>query len=322
MASSDDAHNGLWKPLSQAAQSVHEDTHERIAVDNNRIYFAGLSGTARFAATLAQICKCAAGVLLDGAGFERSSPPAPHGTFAVFLTVGNLDFNYGQVVDLSAKLGELHYAQILRRNDGPHEWAPAGVMEEAFAWFRLMAMKDGRETRDAAFVEEQAAEADKRAKTLALSGDAYGSWLEYRQDAETFDGLSEEEAFFRKRADALKKEKAVLDGTKLDRKEIEEQSSLTDSIYAGMDALRQSGTDDFELRSKKLESQISNLRIHADHEKNSQKLLVDQRTLAGISMEALETGENSCRQRTLQAPVLIWSLRLLPSLMMSWRSRR
>jgi len=153
VAGSNNSHNGSGKSSLEAAQAMIQDTHARLAIDNNRVYFAGLSGAARLAASLAQGCKCAAGVLLNSAGFAPSSPPAPDANFSVFATAGTFDFNYGEVVDLDAKLGTLHYSHALRRFDGPHQWAPASVMDEALAWFRLIAMKDGREQRGMAFVK-------------------------------------------------------------------------------------------------------------------------------------------------------------------------
>jgi hypothetical protein len=290
VAGSNNARNGQWQSLTGDAQAVFRDTHARLAIDNNRMYFAGLSGTARFVASFEQACKCAAGVLLDGAGFSASSPPAPGAAFPVFLAVGNLDFNYGEVVDLDAKLAALRYPHALRRFEGPHEWAPASVMDEAFAWFRLMAMKDGREERDLAFVKEQAAEAEKRAEAFALSRDAYGSWEEYRQDADTFEGLLDVAASFRERAAALEEEKAVRDGAKLEREEIEEQSRLTAEIASRMEDLRQGSANRPELHGE-IAGRISDLRGRAAHQKNPRELLVDRRTLAGIFMEAIETGQ-------------------------------
>ncbi|MDE3135924.1 MAG: hypothetical protein KGL59_05095 [Acidobacteriota bacterium] len=289
VAGSNNARNGTLEPLTEAAQAVFRDTHARLAIDNRRIYFAGFSGTARFAASLEQACKCAAGVLLVGAGFATSSPPAPSAAFPVFLAVGTLDFNYGEVVDLDAKLGSLHYDHALCRFDGPHEWAPASVMEGAFAWFRLMAMKEGREERDMEFVKEQAVEAEQRAEVLALSGDAYGSWEEYRQDADTFDGLLDVASSFRERAAALEKKKAVRDGAKLEGEEIEEQSRLTAEIASGMEDLRQSLGNPGHLRDE-IAGRISDLRSRAAREKNPRKLLVDRRALAGVFMLAIETG--------------------------------
>jgi hypothetical protein len=213
VAGSNNSQNGPWKASAEAAQAMVQDTRARLSIDGNRIYFAGLSGGARFASLLAQACKCSAGVLLNSAGFSPSSPPVTGANFSVFGTAGTFDFNYGEVVELDAKLGTLHYSHAFRQFDGLHEWAPARVMDEALAWFRLIAMKQGRDPRDTAFVKEQAAEAEKRAKALEAAGDSYSSWKEYRQAADAFDGL-EDAAAFRERAAALEKEKGVRDGAK------------------------------------------------------------------------------------------------------------
>jgi dienelactone hydrolase len=289
VAGSNNSHNGAWKPEADAAQAMFQDTHARLAIDNNRVYFAGFSGGARLASSLAQRCHCAAGVLLNGAGFSPSSPPAPEATFSVFAAVGTFDFNYSEVLDLDAKLGALRYSHALQRFDGPHQWAPAEVMEEALAWFRLISMKDGHEARDMAFVKAQAAEAEKRAKNLELAGDPYGCWKEYRQAAETFDALGEAPAF-RERAVAMEKEKAVRDGARREQQDFDEQSRLSANISAGLGALRQDAPIRADTRSD-VERQIAELRSRAEHEKNLQKLRVTKRALAGIFVEAMETGQ-------------------------------
>jgi hypothetical protein len=265
-----------------------QDTRARLSIDGNRIYFVGLSGGARFASLLAQACKCAAGVLLNSAGFSPSSPPVAGANFSVFGTAGTFDFNYGEVVELDAKLATLHYAHTFRRFDGPHEWAPASVMDEALAWFRLIAMKQGRDPRDMAFVKEQAAEAEKRAKALESAGDSYGSWKEYRQDADTFDDVGDAAAF-RERAVALEKEKAVRDGAKREQQEFAEQARLSADISSGLAALSQDSPHSDSRWD--VEREISDLRNRAEHEKNPQELRVVRRALAGIFVQAMETGQ-------------------------------
>ena len=106
----------------------------------------------------------------------------------MFATAGTTDFSLGEVVEMDAKLRELHYFHAFREFDGPHESGPAGAMDEGLAWLRLMAMKSGREKIDADFVSGQIAAAQTRAKNLEIAGDVYGAWKEYRQAAETFDG--------------------------------------------------------------------------------------------------------------------------------------
>lgn len=289
VAGSNNAHNGAWKLEADAAQAMFQDTHARLAIDNNRIYFAGFSGGARLAASLAQRCNCAAGVLLNGAGFSPSFPPTAGATFSVFAAVGTFDFNYGEVVDLDGTLATLRYSHALRRFDGPHQWAPASAMDEALAWFRLIAMKDGREERDMSFVKAQAKEAENRAKALEAAGDPHGAWREYRQAAESFDGLGEAPGF-RERAAAMEKEKAVRDGAKREQQDFAEQSNLTTNISAGLAALRQDAQNRADSRTD-VDHQISELRSRAEHEKNPQKLRVAKRALAGIFVQAMETGQ-------------------------------
>jgi len=288
VAGSNNSQNGPWKASAEAAQALVQDTRARLSIDGNRIYFVGLSGGARFASSLAQACKCAAGVLLNSAGFSSSSPPVAGANFSVFGTAGTFDFNYGEVVQLDAKLGALHYTHTFRRFDGPHGWAPASVMDEALAWFRLIAMKLGRDPRDAAFVKEQAGEAEKRAKALESAGDMYASWKDYRQDADTFDGL-EDATTFRERAAALEREKGVRDGAKREQQEFAEQSRLSADISSGLAALSQ---DSPHSNSRwDVEREISDLRNRVEHEKNPQELRVIRRTLEGIFVGAMETGQ-------------------------------
>jgi predicted esterase len=289
VAGSNNSQNGPWKRSAEAAQAMVHDTHARLAIDDKRIYFAGLSGGARLAATLAQACKCAAGVLLNSAGFAPSSPPTADATFAVFGTAGTLDFNYPEVVNLDAKLATLHYPHAFSQFDGPHNWAPASIMDEALAWFRLIAMKQDREPRDTAFVNEQAAEAEKRAKAFEAAGDPHASWKQYWQAADTFDGLSDATPF-RERAAALEKEKSVRDGAKREQQDFEDQSRLTTDIYSALAALRQDSSRS-ESRSE-VERQISGLRTTAENEKNPEKLRVDRRALSGIFVGLMETGQD------------------------------
>jgi dienelactone hydrolase len=290
VAGSNNSQNGPWKAEAEAAQAMFQDTHARLTIDNKRAYLAGLSGGARFVSALAQRCNCAAGVLMSGAGFAPGSPPAPGGTFSIFSTVGVYDFNYGEIVELNTELETLHYPHVLRRFDGIHEWAPVSVMDEALAWFRLLEMKSGSSERDDAFVKDQVAEAEKRAKTLELSGDIYGSWQEYRQAAATFQGLGEYPGFG-EHAAALQKEKAARDGAKREQQDFEEQSRLMADISSGLSALRQDSASGPDRRSE-VAQQISELLSRTEHEKNPQKLRVLRRALSGVFIEAMEAGDD------------------------------
>src|ERR1700740_2835931 len=88
VAVSNNSRNGPWQPEFEAAEAMVRDTQQRFAVDLKRIYFAGFSGGARVASQLAQLCKCAAGVLLSGAGFSHGSSLSAESNVPVFSAVG------------------------------------------------------------------------------------------------------------------------------------------------------------------------------------------------------------------------------------------
>jgi tetratricopeptide (TPR) repeat protein len=233
---SNNSKNGSWKIEGDAAQAMWDDTHARFAIDDRRIYFTGFSGGARVSAVLAQRCKCAAGVLLDGAGFG-STPPSRDNSFAVFATVGTYDFNYPELSDLDGKLEQSGFPHALRPFDGSHQWAPANIIDEAFAWFQLIAMKQNREARDEPFISQQKNDAVARAKALEQSGKIYEAWQEYRQAASTFDGLTDT-ASLQQAATSLAQQKTVRDGAKREAQEFQEQNQLTSAIYSGLVAMR------------------------------------------------------------------------------------
>ena len=127
-----------------------------------------------------------------------------------------------------------------------------------------------------------------RALNLETAGDLYGAWKEYRQAAETFDGLGDV-AGFRERAAALEKEKAVREGAKLERREFDEQMRLSADISSGLEELGRNSTNGVDARNE-IERRIAELRGRVKDEKNLRELRVAQRALAGIFIEAIEAG--------------------------------
>jgi len=285
---SNNSRNGSWPIESEAAQVVFQDTHGRFPIDPRRVYFAGFSGGARVAANIAQMCKCAAGLLLNGAGFLPQAYSPNEAPFAVFAAVGTYDFNYPEVIRMDDDLEKLAYPHAFRRFSGPHLWAPASVMDEALAWFRLQAMKSGRESRDDSFIAAQAALESERAHSLELSGDLYSAWKEYRQAASTLAGLTDAAAP-QVRAQALENDKAVREGARREKEEFEDQLRLTGEISSGLAALQENQARHPEILAN-LGQQISDLRLRTEHEKHEEKLRVLKRALAAVTVQAVETG--------------------------------
>ena len=295
VAGSNNSRNGSWKIEAEAAQAMLKDTEKRFMIDGRRVYFAGFSGGARVAVRLAQICKCVAGVLLNGAGFQPEASASPDAAFAVFAAVGNLDFNYGEIVRMDNDLEKLAYAHFLRRFEGPHQWAPPIVMEEALAWFRLQGMKKGLESRDDALIAAASSQAFERARSFEQSGDLYAAWKEYRQTAETFAELTDDSSL-RSRAEALEKEKAMREGAKREKQEFEEQDLLTREISSGLAGLREAQVNRAQIRTD-TGQKIADLRNRAEYEKREARLRILKRALAGVMVQAMEMGFDRLEQK-------------------------
>jgi tetratricopeptide (TPR) repeat protein len=285
---SNNSRNGAWKIEFDAAQAMSDDTHTRLSIDDRRIYFSGFSGGARVASRIARLCKCAAGVMLNGAGFPVGEPPTRDSVFAVFAAVGDLDFNYPEVTRLDQSLDALGFPHALRYFEGPHRWAPEEVMDEAFAWFRIMAMKQGREPRNPDFIAGQKKAAAARAHAFEQAGDSYSAMREYRKSMAAFDGIADI-SDFQQQAAALAPQKAVREAAKRQAKEIDEQRALVSEISFGLSAVGRTSTNTADVRTD-TNRRIVDLRERAAHEKRPDQVRVLQRAVADVFAQAIESG--------------------------------
>jgi dienelactone hydrolase len=290
LVASNNSRNGPWKQRFEATNATLLDVQKRVPIDLHRIYFAGFSGGARASVQLAILCKCAAGVFLDGAGFPGGLSPASDSPFPVFSTVGILDFNYGEVIQLQDALTTTGYPRWLRIFDGTHQWAPAPVMTEAFAWFRIEAMKAQREPRDQSFIDAQFEKSKAHANLLEQSGDLLNAWRDYLQIASTYDSLEDTKAI-RATAEALGKDKSVREALKRERNEFAEQSSLTADITNAISGPDSSATSSVEDHSS-VKEEILHLRRMADEEKRPEKARVYKRAVLQVFIMASEVGSN------------------------------
>jgi dienelactone hydrolase len=291
LAASNNSKNGPWKPEAEAAEAMMDDTQTRFSVDAQRIYFAGFSGGARLASQLATLCKCAAGILLSGAGFSPGNDPAKDISFAVFSAVGTLDFNYRELIPLQAKLVAAGHPHWLRTFDGPHEWAPEEVMDEALAWFRIQSMKCKLVPQDDAFLHDQFAKAEARANSFAQLQDVLNAYREYTQIAATYNLLLDVSAS-RAKADALGNEKPFRDAAKQESRDFEQQDQLTRRISSALSEAPTAPANDSP-STLSAEEQVRQLRERAEQEKQPKRAIVLKRALAGVFIEAMELGNDA-----------------------------
>jgi hypothetical protein len=297
VATSNNSKNGPWKPEADAAAAMWDDTHARLAIDDQRVYTAGFSGGARVASRLAQICKCAHGVFLNGAGFSLDGAPTREAVFPVFLTAGMIDFNYRELAKLEPQLATLGFPHFLRRFDGAHEWAPSTVWPEALAWMSLQAMKDKRLARDDTFIAAELQRFTAQAQAVEQAGNPYFAAQAYRQVAATFDGLAETRAL-QEHAATLEKDPAYRAAERREGEDLALQASLENEIYRAASGLRDPTGDRLQLREQASQL-ISDLRTRAAHEKKEDKRRVLERARRGVFAYMIETGEPLVEENNL-----------------------
>lgn len=162
----------------RAINAMLGSAQDRFNVDLRRLYFAGLSGTARSAIAFAlELRGKVAGVIGAGAGAgveadALASAAMGDSTFAYFAVAGTDDFNYEEVRALSIRLHEARVPYRLAIFDGPHDWPPSSVCTDALEWLALRAMRGGLVAKDSAWI------ARRLDAELALANDmeARGRW--------------------------------------------------------------------------------------------------------------------------------------------------
>src|SRR6266496_1731010 len=226
VAVSNNSKNGAMGGSREAAEAVWQDTHQRLPLDPNRRYFAGLSGGARVATSLALSCGgCAAGVIANSAGFPISSTPSGNIKFSYFATVGDADFNYAEFAQLRPKLDSSAARYLIRTFEGPHGWAPPDVWSEALNWMDLQAMTVGTLPRDPARIKATVDASLSRAKELEAKDDLVAAVGEYEAVARNFGDLTDV-TMAHERVSELQKNKNFKKAVKQEAAELDQQNVL------------------------------------------------------------------------------------------------
>jgi dienelactone hydrolase len=180
--------DGPMEPNIAAMKAMWHDTHERFAVDDNRVYATGFSGGARVATIMGRVLEIA-GVIAVGGGFPPSTPPDDTVPFDFYGLVGEHDFNYYELCALDERLDELGIAHQIDVFPGKHQWAPAADCYTALKWMELRAMSRGLREPDPAAIERWWRGALAFAVWLEENGEPVRAWRSYLSMTQTFDGL-------------------------------------------------------------------------------------------------------------------------------------
>ncbi len=199
--------------IDRLVQGLFDEAGKRLPVDSSRIILAGFSGGARIAILSGFYKLPARGIIACGAGLAgASASPVYKPDF--YAIAGLADFNMNEIAELGIPLTGAGIRHVISTFRGVHEWPPVEVMEDAFLWMALNAMRDGQIPSDTtqllqiAETLRQAAsqsmahgfmlEAMERAKKGIAFGDSlfpvapFDSLL---KQLEQFDGFQEQAAF-------------------------------------------------------------------------------------------------------------------------------
>jgi predicted esterase len=190
LSSYNSASDGPIEPNIKAMQAMWNDTNVRFKVDPKRIYAAGFSGTARTACTMGTaVPGSITGVIAAGAGFSADVPPRKDTSFAFYGAIGDLDFNYHELLQLEETLTALGLSHRIEVFAGPHRWMPEELATAGVEWMELQAMRAGTRPVDAAWVEQLWARESERAHGLEAAGRVLDAAELYRALAHNYQGL-------------------------------------------------------------------------------------------------------------------------------------
>jgi hypothetical protein len=193
VACSYNSRNGPWRPITEAAAAMWEDTHTRLAIDDERVFAAGFSGGARAASIFPRmIGRPIAGIIACGAGLPEGFGIDKLEISAFCGIVGTADFNYREVMDLDKLLDpRTDIPHWIRTFDGAHTWPPAPVCSEAMEWLELVAAKHAGLPPDRTLADALITRTAARASALEAAGDVFRAVSEMDTAVSAFAGLGD-----------------------------------------------------------------------------------------------------------------------------------
>lgn len=130
-----------WQTAENIWQNLFNDTKSRLNINADRIYTCGFSGGAKVASYLALHHNEIKAVIAGGAGLPDETP-AENFNFSFTAVAGEGDMNMTDLVALNNDLNNTQTKHRIIFFNGKHEWAPANIMNIAFAGLEFDAMRN------------------------------------------------------------------------------------------------------------------------------------------------------------------------------------
>jgi len=300
VAGSNNSRNGPIEPSMQAGSAMWNDVHARFRIDLRRHYLTGLSGGSRMAALTAMLCKdCVAGVFGQGAGFSPSLPPTKETRFIYFGAIGELDFNYTELLQLDSDLEKLGVTHRIELFDGGHEYAKAETVADAFGWFEVQAMRRGLRPHDPKLAAQIYADDMKYAQALESRQQLYRAYREYQRMLSDFAGLSDTSSA-QARAAELGKRKEVKEGATRERLDFDQHQRLAHASYKALDQIREEPTERMaavNLLRAEWGGWKKKILAVPEEKRRTPELLLYRRVFSQVLAQAIELGQRAEREK-------------------------
>jgi predicted esterase len=290
---SNNSRNGPWDVVVNAWNAMQRDSHERFAIDDERLYATGFSGGARAAIQIAIGCKCLAGVMANGAGFPVDLGASPQMHFDFFGAAGVDDFNYAELKSLDEPLTKAGVSHRIQTFDGRHEWPPVWVATAAVEWMELHAIKAGKRPRDDGFISAMWQQRLSDAKTLEEAKKHYEAYQLYLDVAESFKGLRDV-AQIQTKVTELRDSRDLKAAFREEQAQIKKQRELEsrlNTLIAGRDVGTpvNPGEEGFDAANL-LPKILNDLRKQSKASEDSNERRVARRVLDGLLIGLVEQG--------------------------------
>ena len=136
-----------------ALNRITKEMGNLFPLDSTRIYSAGYSSGARFAALVPSFIKQYRGAISFGAAIPNYELLTAKNRFHFIGLVGDEDYSYPDMKKERPTLKRLKFPNQLWVFDGGHQWPDMKYIERAFTAIDLQAMAAGNKTKDTAFIK-------------------------------------------------------------------------------------------------------------------------------------------------------------------------
>ena len=297
IAGSNNARNFSTDESSRSMRAMWQDTHSRLTLDEHRTYTSGFSGGARMAGAMAVGCiQCQiTGVIAQGAGYPSSHKSGDDGLL-YFLTVGDRDFNWPEVVTIRGEREEQGLRYRVRTFSGEHQWAPPEIMEDAIEWMKLDSMRSGHEPPDGAFIDQFFRRMQAEAQDAEKARDSIAQLAAYRSLVSDFGGLKNITEY-EKKLESLKKSAELKTALKKEHAQIVEQAAIENEISPMLKTFTDGTAEDLVTLGNEVSREMAVVKSQGEHAKNEVQRLVSARAFASLWVEGIESGQMEFESR-------------------------